>query len=148
MYDMYVQEVEKKKSTIFQYMILAISTTLPFAVVIEDYALYGIIVLASTSVAFAILYFSTIRVEVRTDGIYRNYNLSPMTNKIISKDDIVNIEVKSDENAHKSNQFSFGDTVISMDVVGAVYIESDEDKVVISSEKPEELVNAVKEIES
>ena len=148
MYDMYVQEVEKKRSTIFQYMILAISTTLPFVVVIEDYALYGIIVLASASVAFAILYFSTIRVEVRTGGIYRNFNLSPMTNKIISKEDIVNVEVKSDENAQKSNQYSFDDTVISMDVEGAVHIESNEDKVVISSENPEELADAVKEIKS
>jgi archaellum component FlaF (FlaF/FlaG flagellin family) len=145
---MYTQEVEKKKSTIFQYMTLVISTTLPFIVVIEDYALYATIILLSASVAFAILYFSTIRVEVRTDGIYRNYNLSPMTKKIISKDDIVNTEVKSDENAQKSNQYSFGDTVISMDVEGAVHIDSDEDKVVISSENPEELANAVKEIES
>lgn len=145
---MYVQEVERKKSTIFQYITIVIVTTLPFLIVIEDYALYGITVLASASVAFAILYFSNIRVEVRTDGIYRNFNLSPMTNKIISKEDIVNVEVKSDENAQKSNQYSFGDTVISMDVEGSVHIETNEHKAVISSENPEALATAVRDIKS
>lgn len=146
---MYVEEITNKKSEAARSTLITISAVLPpIAIVIENYLLTLGLILASASLGFFILYFSVIRVKIKSDGIYKDFNFLPGKNKIVSSDDIVSTEIKKDENAENSSRYSSSDTVISMDIEGSVHIDTENNKVVISSENPKDLAEAVEKVGS
>lgn len=129
-------------------MSVTILSVLPLMFIIEDMLLYGVMISASLLLAYAILRYAVIRVEVDSDGIYKHFNLIPRSrNKLVSAGDITEVECREDENAQKSNEYSFSDDVIPMDVEGSVHIHSESgDKIVVSSESPQDLTDAINEI--
>lgn len=145
---MYVQKITKSKSTIGRFMSVTILSVLPLMFIIEDMLLYGVMISASLLLAYAILRYAVIRVEVDSDGIYKHFNLIPRSrNKLVSAGDITEVECREDENAQKSNEYSFSDDVIPMDVEGSVHIHSESgNKIVVSSESPQDLTDAINEI--
>lgn len=129
-------------------MSVTILSVLPLMFIIENMLLYGVMISASLLLAYAILRYAVIRVEVDSDGIYKHFNLIPRSrNKLVSAGDITEVECREDENAQKSNEYSFSDDVIPMDVEGSVHIHSESgDKIVVSSESPQDLTDAINEI--
>lgn len=145
---MYVQKITRSKSTIGRFMSVTMLSVLPLVFVIENVLLYGVMISASLLLAYAILRYAVIRVEVDSDGIYKDFNLIPMSrNKLVSADDITEVECREDENAEKSNEYLFNDNVISMDVEGSVHVKTKSgDRIVISSDTPKDVADAVKGI--
>lgn len=142
---MYVQRITNKKYTIRRFMTVMAFSVLPLVFVIGNPLAYAYICV-SLVISYAILHYSVIIITVDPDGIYKDFNLIPMEkSRIVSSDNIAKVEHRKNENAERSNEYKFGDNVISMDVEGSVHIETkDGGRIIISSESPEEMSDAIR----